>query len=371
MSPGSGHGCRFECRRIQSIADESRGTYTGPSLIERGQADSKHHSITDGRGTPLAVLLIGGNRKDVALLLPLLAYHACVMTEIYACRMLHWALDQSRGDTSKALSVEQWMKSENAPVEFAQPAVSHLAANGWIDPLFQQANGYSPFFTLSHAGLLEAQHEDKARRDRRERILFAENALLHWVFNLESPESPNELVNFFIADDSFFFGDQLSVDEVESSKNYLVQRELCGGTLVGIYLRPDGRDCVLSGRTVREYVERRIGNGDWTVTVNNSPGSVIGQQERVEQTNTFNGADLSQVAVLVQQLRAIAPSLGLSAEDAKEYDEDVEALETATDNPGLWRRAWRGVRPMLVRQGVGIANTGIVELGDQIRDALH
>lgn len=293
------------------------------------------------------------------------------MTEIYACRMLRWALDQSRGDISEALSVEQWMKSENVSVEFAGAAVSHLAANRWIEPLFRQADGYAPFFTLSHPGLLEARHEESARGDRRQRILFAENAVLQWVFNLDSPGSPNELVSFFIAEESFFFGDQLTVDEVESAKNYLVQRELCGGTLVGIYLRANGRDCVLSGKTVREYVERRNGNGDWTVTVNNSPGSVIGQQERVEQTNTFNGADLSQVAALVQELRAIAPSLNLSAEDAEEYDEDVEALETATDNPALWRRAWRGVRAMLVREGAEIANTGIVELGDQIRGALN
>ncbi|MFF0706501.1 IS5 family transposase [Streptomyces tendae] len=35
-------------------------------------AGSKHHVITDGHGTPLAVLLTGGNRNDVTQLLPLL-----------------------------------------------------------------------------------------------------------------------------------------------------------------------------------------------------------------------------------------------------------------------------------------------------------
>ncbi|WP_448323728.1 IS5 family transposase [Streptomyces sp. DSM 41493] len=49
-----------------------RGIHTGPSPVDRGRAGSKHHLITDGHGTPLAVLLTGGNRNDVTQMLPLL-----------------------------------------------------------------------------------------------------------------------------------------------------------------------------------------------------------------------------------------------------------------------------------------------------------
>ncbi|MGW2101583.1 IS5 family transposase [Streptomyces olivaceoviridis] len=49
-----------------------RGSLTGPSPVDRGRAGSKHHLITDGHGTPLAVILTGGNRNDVTQLLPLL-----------------------------------------------------------------------------------------------------------------------------------------------------------------------------------------------------------------------------------------------------------------------------------------------------------
>ncbi|WP_374938440.1 IS5 family transposase, partial [Streptomyces sp. Ru62] len=48
------------------------GFATGPSPVDRGRAGSKHHLITDGHGTPLAVILTGGNRNDVTQLLPLL-----------------------------------------------------------------------------------------------------------------------------------------------------------------------------------------------------------------------------------------------------------------------------------------------------------
>ena len=47
-----------------------RGQHTVPSPVDRGRArlgraGSKHHLLTDGHGTPLAILLTGGNRNDV------------------------------------------------------------------------------------------------------------------------------------------------------------------------------------------------------------------------------------------------------------------------------------------------------------------
>ncbi|MFM9672477.1 IS5 family transposase [Streptomyces galilaeus] len=60
------------CGRLLARQGAKRGSHTGPSPVDRGRAGSKHHLITDGRGTPLAVILTGGNRNDVTQLLPLL-----------------------------------------------------------------------------------------------------------------------------------------------------------------------------------------------------------------------------------------------------------------------------------------------------------
>ncbi len=43
----------------------------GPSPTDRGRPGSKHHVLTDTRGTPLRVSLTGGDRHDVTQLLPL------------------------------------------------------------------------------------------------------------------------------------------------------------------------------------------------------------------------------------------------------------------------------------------------------------
>jgi transposase len=43
----------------------------GPSPVDRARPGSKHHVLTDARGTPLRVSLTGGHRHDVTQLLPL------------------------------------------------------------------------------------------------------------------------------------------------------------------------------------------------------------------------------------------------------------------------------------------------------------
>jgi transposase len=45
------------------------GPKTGPSPVDRARTGSKHHVLTDGHGTPLAVSLTGGNRNDVTQLI--------------------------------------------------------------------------------------------------------------------------------------------------------------------------------------------------------------------------------------------------------------------------------------------------------------
>ncbi|MFS0695360.1 IS5 family transposase [Streptomyces nitrosporeus] len=49
-----------------------KGDHTGSSPADRARSGPKHHLITDGHGTPLAVILTGGNRNDVTQLLPLI-----------------------------------------------------------------------------------------------------------------------------------------------------------------------------------------------------------------------------------------------------------------------------------------------------------
>lgn len=49
-----------------------RSPKVGPSPVDRGRPGSKHHVLTDARGTPLRVSLTGSHRHDVTRLRPLI-----------------------------------------------------------------------------------------------------------------------------------------------------------------------------------------------------------------------------------------------------------------------------------------------------------
>ena len=59
--------CVVDSSHVRAL--KKGGSLTGPSPVDRAGAGSKHHLITDGHGTPLAVLLTGVNRNDVTQLL--------------------------------------------------------------------------------------------------------------------------------------------------------------------------------------------------------------------------------------------------------------------------------------------------------------
>jgi transposase len=69
----SGWSDRLVARGDRQLARPCRweGEKTGPSPVDRARSGSKHHTLTCGRGTPLALSLTGGNRHDITQLLPL------------------------------------------------------------------------------------------------------------------------------------------------------------------------------------------------------------------------------------------------------------------------------------------------------------
>ncbi len=68
----SPHCARRKRRRRCRWPEPQEGAPDGPVPSRPGRAGSKHHLITDGHGTPLAVILTDGNRNDVTQLMPLL-----------------------------------------------------------------------------------------------------------------------------------------------------------------------------------------------------------------------------------------------------------------------------------------------------------
>jgi hypothetical protein len=55
------------CLDSASVPAKKVGATTGPKPTDRGKPGTKHHVITDRRGTPLATRITGANRHDSAV----------------------------------------------------------------------------------------------------------------------------------------------------------------------------------------------------------------------------------------------------------------------------------------------------------------
>ncbi len=72
------------------------GPATGPSPVDRGKTGSKHHVIVDAHSIPLATITTGGNRNDVAQLIPLIEAILPIRDDIHdafltlGCAIICW-----------------------------------------------------------------------------------------------------------------------------------------------------------------------------------------------------------------------------------------------------------------------------------------
>ncbi|WTO36062.1 hypothetical protein OG399_17535 [Streptomyces achromogenes] len=147
------------------------------------------------------------------------------------------------------------------------------------------------------------------------------------------------------------------MDEILGALEHLSQRGLVRRTSedpsatssIKAEVTDSGTDCVLSGRTMSDYLSRQQRAGD-TYTFNNSSGIVAGSQQNVVQNNSigFDASALSEFAALVRQH---APTLEAPPEQQGALIQDVEGLEEATSaaqpEPGRIKAAYLRVQEAL------------------------
>ncbi|PCG87113.1 hypothetical protein CIB93_04500 [Streptomyces sp. WZ.A104] len=175
--------------------------------------------------------------------------------------LLFWALDASGGDTTCDLGPHTGIDPSRLPFpdeEAVQQAASGLEVQGWARA-FRNAAGDVVFFRLTPAGVREGERRRTAVASRRERLAYAENALITWVFETAEASRPVELLDFVSSPANCFYGSRLSVDEVDEASRNLVGLKMLsttGGPLTGVRLEPEGTSCVMSGQPVRAYLQR-------------------------------------------------------------------------------------------------------------------
>ncbi|MFD6181424.1 hypothetical protein [Streptomyces goshikiensis] len=179
--------------------------------------------------------------------------------------LLFWAMDESGGDITCHLGPSIHISPSRLPVPdeaAVQDAIHGLVSRGWahVGPRGRNASGEIVFYTLTSAGVQEADRRRRAIGSRRDRLVYAENAILTWVFETAEPGRPVELIDFIDSDVNSFYGSQLTAAEVTAASNNLVGLKMLSttsGSLTGVWLQAEGIACAMSDQPVRKYIERK------------------------------------------------------------------------------------------------------------------
>ncbi|MFJ2632171.1 hypothetical protein ACIO6U_09470 [Streptomyces sp. NPDC087422] len=251
----------------------------------------------------------------------------------YVALLLMWLDTYAQQYPAQFVDVTQFVEEQGLPAQDAAVLAFQLEQRGLVTIARNLAG--TPDVHLTDDGRVAVHHLKELQQDHAARHRYAAEAFLRWLYTAAHDQKPVDPVGFFAVPAAYYAGDGITGDELHQA----VARLNHAGFVAGINtdpptvaITPDGIECVLSGGTVSDYLNRpRAGD---SYTINNSQGFVAGRENRVVQSNTF-GLDptaLRDFAAVVQQF---APTFGMEPAQQAELIHDAEVLgeETAAQNP--------------------------------------
>ncbi|WP_234323780.1 hypothetical protein [Streptomyces sp. NRRL F-2580] len=224
-------------------------------------------------------------------------------------------------------------------------------------------------------GRVELRRLSRLRSAPAARHRYATDTFLLWLYATGHDQRPTDPTAFLDAAESHFAGDALSETELDYALARLTNSGLvedAGTEPRTVAITLDGIDCVLSGATVSDYLNRTRPGDYYSITGTNV---VAGSQGKVEQHNHNNAFDpgvMREFAALVQQL---APTYGLDPVQQAELIRDAEVLDeeasSETAQPGRVRAAYDTVMGRLTQIGAASAAlTTTLQQGQQAYNAV-
>ncbi|MFK0050370.1 hypothetical protein ACIQU4_40970 [Streptomyces sp. NPDC090741] len=212
---------------------------------------------------------------------------------------------------------------------------------------------------------------------RADRETYLHNVLPRWAYQSARSGDWASLQTFAACDQWWFRGAAMTWGEVDAAVSYLEDKGILkvqrapGANATHIAPTAEGIDFVLSKKMLRTFMTnqrpatQRVTNyygNNSNYVHGDAPGSNLATGGGNTQT-VNQGIDAQGLAALVAQLRAIAPNLGLSPQDAEDFNQDIDELERDGADPQsggrIFRRLLRMVPPELVAAGTdqGLAAT--------------
>ncbi|MFH8365132.1 hypothetical protein ACH4FV_36905 [Streptomyces anulatus] len=266
-----------------------------------------------------------------------------------------------------------YAEQSSTPVEDVAVLSAELERDGLIDPM--GTFGAPDAYRITKDGRVELRRLSQLRSEPAARHRYATDGFLCWLYATAHDQRPTDPAAFLGTTAADFAGSALSETELD----YALARLTNSGLVTAAGTQPktvsitlDGIDCVLSGATVSDYLNRTRPGDYYSITGTNV---VAGSQAKVEQNNYNNAFDpcaLREFAALVQQL---APTYGLQPGEQDELTHDAELLgeeaDSETAEPGRIRAAYDSVMGRLTQIGTASAAlTTTLQQGEQAYGAV-
>ncbi|MGW6738971.1 hypothetical protein [Streptomyces sp. NPDC055013] len=285
-------------------------------------------------------------------------------------RLLVWLGEQPHhGFAEQASYAEQ----SGVPLEDVQVLAHVLERDGLIDSMgsFDQADAYR----VTDDGRVELRRLAQLRSDPAARHRYATDAFLRWLYTTAHDQRPTAPTVFLSTGESHFAGDELSGTELHYALARLIHSGLVGDVSTEpktVAITIDGIDCVLSGATVSDYLNRTRPGDYYSITGTNVVAGSQGKVEQYNHNNAFDPGAMREFAALVQQL---APTYGMEPAQQAELIRDAEVLaeeaSSETAQPGRIRAAFDTVMGGLAQ--IGAASAGLdltIQQGQQALNAV-
>lgn len=280
-------------------------------------------------------------------------------------RLLTWLGEQPQ---SQLAALNAYAEHSGVPLDDVKILALELERDGLADSM--KTFGSDNPYRVTDDGRVELRRLAQLRSAPAARHRYATDAFLRWLYDTAHDRRPTHPAGFLAITESHFAGGELSETELD----YALARLTSSGLVDDADTEPktvaitiDGIDCVLSGASVSDYLNRTRPGDYYSITGTNVVAGSQGKVEQHNHNNVFDPSTLREFAALVQQL---APTYGIESEqqDALIHDAEVLAEEASSNNAqsGRIRAAFDTVMGGLTQIGAASAGlTTTIQQGQQ------
>jgi hypothetical protein len=181
-------------------------------------------------------------------------------------------------------------------------------------------------------------HELKdLQKHRAARIRHTIDALLRWLFDTASDQTPVNPALFLAIPGSYFAGTEISGTDLHQALAYLAEHNLIehiDTDPATVAITPQGTRCALAGGNVQGHVNQPRPGTTYNTYVPNAKGLIIGEQQNFTQNNT-DGVDPTLFVQLAGYVGQVSPILGLSVRVAQDLHDEATS---GNPEPGRLRQ---------------------------------